>query len=61
MAYIDGAHDYITVKKFEYISEKQKRDDIIIFDDISQTDFPHLVKLIKEIEKLIYTILNIFL
>ena len=52
MAYIDGAHDYITVKKeFKYISEIKKRDDIIIIDDITQTYFPQLVKIIKEIEK----------
>ena len=49
-AYIDGMHDYLNTKReFQFISNRQKVNDIIIFDDYSE-NFPGIVKLVKDIK-----------
>lgn len=46
-AFIDGMHDFENVKKeFNFISSRQKKNDIIIFDDVSES-FPE-VKIFME-------------
>lgn len=50
-AFLDGAHDYKSVKlEFDFIFNRQKRGDIIIFDDVTQDKFNGIVKLVKEIK-----------
>ena len=49
-AYIDGMHDYFNTKKeFDFISSRQRFNDIIIFDDYSK-NFPDIVKLVEDIK-----------
>ena len=49
-AFIDAQHEYLDVKKeFEFISNLQKKGDIIIFDDI-QEQFPGIGQLLDEID-----------
>ncbi len=49
-AYIDGMHDYFNTKKeFDFISSRQKLNDIIIFDDYSKK-FPDIMRLVEDIK-----------
>ena len=49
-AYIDGMHDYFNTKKeFDFISSRQRFDDIIIFDDYSKK-FPDIIRLVEDIK-----------
>lgn len=51
-AFLDGAHDYFNVKfEYEYVKERQKPGDIIIFDDVTPHLFDGIVKLIDQIKK----------
>lgn len=51
-AFIDGMHDILNVKReFNYVSSRQKKDDIIIFDDVSD-NFPDVIKFIENIKTL---------
>ena len=51
-AFVDGMHDISNVKReFNFISLRQKKNDIIIFDDVSD-NFPEVIKFIKNIKKL---------
>lgn len=56
-AFIDGMHDLENVKKeFSFISYRQKKNDIIIFDDVSES-FPEIKKFIEYLKGLnCYTI-----
>ena len=60
-SFIDGSHDYEDVK-FEYlfISSKQIKGDLILFDDVTDGVFDGIFKLINEIEdSKIYSIVRI--
>lgn len=51
-AFLDGAHNLRTIKKeYEYVSQRQKKNDIIFFDDITNDIFPELSDFIRVIEK----------
>ena len=51
--FLDGAHDYQTVKnEYSFISKYQKKNDVIFFDDVTKKYFPGIVKLINEIQKI---------
>tara|TARA_A100001015_G_C14947242_1_gene695154 strand:- start:541 stop:1353 length:813 start_codon:yes stop_codon:yes gene_type:complete len=46
-AFIDGMHDSLNIKReFDFIKSKQKKNDIIIFDDVSES-FPEVAKFIN--------------
>lgn len=48
-AFLDGAHDYIDVKKeFSFIKKKQIKGDLIFFDDYSNS-FPGIKRVVDEI------------
>ena len=50
-AFLDGAHDYDTVcQEYSYISSRQKKGDIIFFDDYQKDYFPGIVKAVQELE-----------
>ena len=50
-AFLDAVHSRKYVKaEFDYVSKRQKVGDLIIFDDITQNQFPDLVKYIINIE-----------
>lgn len=50
-AFLDGAHTYEDVMfEFNYISQRQKKGDIVVFDDYNVKNFPGIVKAIKHIE-----------
>tara|TARA_B100000941_G_C28495622_1_gene550761 strand:- start:108 stop:959 length:852 start_codon:yes stop_codon:yes gene_type:complete len=50
--FLDGSHDYDDVKyEFDFIKQKQKKGDIIFFDDVTQGHFDGIVKLVDEIKK----------
>lgn len=50
-AFLDAVHDYNSViKEFNFVQSAQNIDDIIVFDDVSET-FPEVLKAVKEIEK----------
>ena len=49
-AFLDGAHTYKDVLfEFDTISKKQKKGDIIIFDDYNKIKFPGVVRAVKNI------------
>ena len=49
-AYTDGMHDYFNTKKeFDFISSRQRFNDIIIFDDYSKK-FPDIMRLVEDIK-----------
>jgi hypothetical protein len=49
-AFLDGSHDYDDVKfEFNFIKQKQKKGDIILFDDVTDGHFNGIVKLVNEI------------
>lgn len=51
-AFIDGMHDILNIKReFNFISSRQKKNDIIIFDDVSD-NFPEVIKYIENMKKL---------
>jgi len=51
-AFVDGMHDMTSIKReFNFIKLRQKINDIIIFDDVSE-DFPEIIKFIKDLKKL---------
>ena len=51
-AFLDGSHDYDDVKfEFNFIKQKQKKGDIIFFDDVTDNHFDGIVKLINEIQE----------
>ena len=48
---MDGSHDYDDVKyEFDFIKKKQKKGDIIFFDDVTEDHFDGIVRLIDEIK-----------
>ena len=50
-AFLDAVHNKKYVQaEFEFVSNRQNIGDIIIFDDITQDQFPDLVKYILSIE-----------
>ena len=50
--FLDGSHDYDDVKyEFNFIKSKQKRGDIIFFDDVTKGHFDGVVELINEIKQ----------
>jgi folylpolyglutamate synthase/dihydropteroate synthase len=50
-AFLDGAHDYKTVKyEFLFVSKRQKKNDLLILDDVTKDKFNGIVKLVEEIE-----------
>ncbi len=50
-AFLDGAHNYEDVKlEIEYLIPRQKKGDIIFFDDFHDTLYPGIVKAVKELE-----------
>lgn len=50
-AFLDAQHKYDEVKaEFEFVSLRQKKGDIVIFDDVTELLFPGVVKAVKEIE-----------
>ena len=50
-AFFDGAHDYGDVKcEISYVVSRQKKGDIIFFDDFQESYFPGIVKAVRELE-----------
>lgn len=48
-AFLDGAHDYETVKnELLYVSEHQSRGDVILCDDYTEKQYPGLVMAVNE-------------
>jgi len=48
-AFLDGGHDYHTVKnELSYVKAHQTADDVIVCDDYSEQQFPGLVKAVDE-------------
>ena len=51
-AFLDGAHTYEDVLfEFNIISNRQKKSDIIVFDDYNEKNFPGVVKAVNYIAK----------
>jgi predicted O-methyltransferase YrrM len=51
-AFLDGQHDGETIKQeFKFIKDKQKKGDIIFFDDINKDYFNELYNFVSEIKK----------
>lgn len=49
-AFIDGSHEYEDVKiDAEFVIKRQKKGDILIFDDYTLSKFPGVVKVVDEI------------
>lgn len=47
-AFLDGSHTYEDVMfEFKIISKRQKKGDVVIFDDYNEENFPGIVKAIK--------------
>jgi predicted O-methyltransferase YrrM len=52
-AFIDGSHDYDDVLfEYQFIKERQKEGDIIMFDDVTEGYFNGIVKLIHELRRI---------
>ena len=50
-AFLDGGHNYEDVKlEVEYLIPRQKKGDIIFFDDFHDTLYPGIVKAVEELE-----------
>ena len=50
-AFLDGSHEYKDVKsEIDYVVPRQKKGDIIFFDDYQESYFPGIVKAVKELE-----------
>jgi len=50
-AFLDGGHNYEDVKfEVSYVLPRQKKGDIIFFDDYQESYFPGIVKAVKELE-----------
>jgi len=50
-AFLDGAHEFEDVKfEISYVVPRQKKGDIIFFDDFQEFYFPGIVKAVKELE-----------
>ena len=50
-AFLDGVHNYEDVKfEVSYVLPRQKKGDIIFFDDYQESYFPGIVKAVKELE-----------
>ncbi len=51
-AFLDAVHSYEDViTEFNYVKNKQKVGDIIVFDDVTDNLFPGVVKAVKEVEQ----------
>jgi hypothetical protein len=51
-AFLDSAHNKKTVEwEFEWVAEKQLKNDIIVFDDYSNSIFNGIFELVNKIEK----------
>jgi predicted O-methyltransferase YrrM len=49
-AFLDSAHDYYyLMSEFQYLLDKQKKNDIIFFDDYTPLKYPGVVKAVDEI------------
>jgi len=49
IAFLDGAHDYLTVKnELIYTSSHQAKGDVIVCDDYTKNQYPALVKAVNE-------------
>ena len=50
--FLDGAHDYETVKnEYNFIRKLQKKNDVLFFDDVTESQFPGIFRLISEIKQ----------
>jgi predicted O-methyltransferase YrrM len=50
-AFLDGQHDRFSVEKeFSYVSIRQKRGDIIFFDDVTSAKYHEIYKFVSEIK-----------
>ena len=50
-AFLDGAHEYEDVKfEISYVVPRQKKGDIIVFDDFQESYFPGIVKAVRELD-----------
>ena len=50
-AFLDGGHDYRDVQyEVSYVRSRQKKGDIIFFDDYQESYFPGIVKAVKELD-----------
>ena len=50
--FLDGSHDYNTVKfEADFVAQKQLKDDVIIYDDYNNEQYPGLVEACNEISK----------
>ena len=58
-AFLDAEHEYNSViDEYLFLRDKQKKDDIIFFDDVTPKKFPGVVKAINQIEKEDIILLN---
>ncbi len=49
-SFLDGAHTYkYVLKEFDFIRDKQKKGDIVFFDDYTPKFFPGIVKAVDKI------------
>jgi len=49
-AFLDGAHDYEDVKfEISYVLPRQKKGDVIFFDDYQESYYPGIVKAVREL------------
>ena len=57
-AFLDAQHDYENIKnEFNFVFERQKKGDLIIFDDVNFSEFPEISKFINDLKsKKIYDI-----
>jgi predicted O-methyltransferase YrrM len=48
-AFLDGGHDYNTVRnELSYVKLHQSKDDVIVCDDFTESQFPGLIKAVNE-------------
>lgn len=51
-AFLDGGHDYEDVKlEIDHVVPRQKKGDIIFFDDYQESYFPGIVKAVEQLDK----------
>ena len=49
-AFIDGAHSYDDVMfEFKHVAAKQKRGDLMVFDDVNESQFPGIFRAVEDI------------
>jgi len=51
-AFLDGQHDRLSVQQeFTYVSNRQKKGDLIFFDDVTPDKYKEVYKFVNEIKE----------